>query len=34
MALSVSALPSRDQRERLLTYLITFACYGCHLHGD
>jgi REP element-mobilizing transposase RayT len=23
-----------DQRERLLTYLITFACYGCHLHGD
>src|SRR2546423_10186376 len=17
-----------------LTYLITFACYGCHLHGD
>ncbi|HEY7391158.1 MAG TPA: hypothetical protein VH640_21765 [Bryobacteraceae bacterium] len=17
-----------------MTYLITFACYGCHLHGD
>ena len=26
---------SRDHRERSpLTYLITFACYGCHLHGD
>ncbi len=30
---------SRDHRERLdvepfMTYLITFAGYGCHLHGD
>jgi REP element-mobilizing transposase RayT len=29
---------SRDHRKRLIvflvTYLITFACYGCHLHGN
>ena len=27
---------SRDRRERFygVIYLITFACYGCHLHGD
>src|SRR5579871_2231492 len=26
---------SRDHRERLpVTCLITFACYGCCLHGD
>lgn len=27
----------RDHRERYkaaVTYLITFACYGCHLHGQ
>jgi REP element-mobilizing transposase RayT len=21
-------------KEAVVTYLITFACYGCHLHGD
>jgi len=32
--------PSRDRRERLqfasklVTYLITFASYGCHIHGN
>src|SRR6267154_1363491 len=32
--------PSRDRRKRcwaihrLVTYLITFSCYGCHMHGD
>ena len=25
---------SRDQRGGCLSYLITFACYGCHLHGN
>ena len=28
------ARTSRDHRERFLTYLITFSCYGCHLHGN
>ena len=39
--LSRDSLLSRDQRERLkaesidlVIYLITFTCYGCHLHGD
>ncbi len=33
---SPHSIPSRDHRERSIsmTYLITFACYGCHLHGD
>ena len=34
--------PSRDREVRgsvrigvtSMTYLITFACYGCHLHGE
>ena len=37
----MNAFLSRDQRERFIwieavtvVYLITFACYGCHLHGD
>ena len=25
---------SRDRKGAVVTYLITFACYGCHLHGD
>jgi REP element-mobilizing transposase RayT len=25
---------SRSARERSVTYLITFVCYGCHLHGQ
>jgi REP element-mobilizing transposase RayT len=27
-------LASRDRQGAVVTYLITFACYGCHLHGD
>jgi hypothetical protein len=23
-----------ELRSHPVTYLITFACYGCHLHGD
>ena len=25
---------SRDRKEAVLRYFITFACYGAHLHGD
>jgi hypothetical protein len=30
----INSLTSRDRKGAVVTYLITFACYGCHLHGD
>jgi hypothetical protein len=30
----IVAIFSQTRKRAVVTHLITFACYGCHLHGD